>query len=476
MPLSDRERKELHDHIGEYLRVNGFASTAEIFEAECKEVVVQQPPPNSALERKYNSLLRLSKQLDDERKENKALRQQMEEMADPTQAARLNRSKDLMPASQPMYTLKGHTADVTAMAFHPTQPLLCSVADDGRGKVWDYDTGESDRTLSGHTGGVKCVAFSHDGVHVATGCDDTHIRIFSWEKAAQLRALFGHEHTVSWVEFVPPESTQLVSASRDHTCKVWDWQAGHCVRTVRHHREWVRFARVNRSGRSCVSADDTGQLMLWNTGDDHGRPPRIVGAHGAGGASPVPESAVFANHAAEEVLRGLVEKQSGAGGSVHADPRRSPAPAVGRTPSPLSEPGSAASPLDDQLAAARERKRRAQEEKQVQQDPLADSRFIASSGRDKEIQIFDLSNCSRVALLSGHDDWVHTLAFHVNGKALFSCSDDGDVRVWNLLDGRCTRKLKQCHDGAFVHSLAYHPAGRFLATCGEKQIKVWPCK
>lgn len=50
-----------------------------------------------------------------------------------------------------------------------------------------------------------------------------------------------------------------------------------------------------------------------------------------------------------------------------------------------------------------------------------------------------------VVTLLGHDNWVTDLCFHSNGRFLISVSDDKSMRVWDLLSGRCTRKLLNIH-------------------------------
>ena len=41
--------------------------------------------------------------------------------------------------------------------------LLCSASEDATIKVWDYETGDFERTLKGHTDSVQDIAFDHTG-------------------------------------------------------------------------------------------------------------------------------------------------------------------------------------------------------------------------------------------------------------------------------------------------------------------------
>src|SRR5262249_29376782 len=59
-------------------------------------------------------------------------------------------------------TLRGHTADVTGVAFSPDGTRLASGSRDGTVKVWEAATGRELLSLKGHTSFVSCVAFSPD--------------------------------------------------------------------------------------------------------------------------------------------------------------------------------------------------------------------------------------------------------------------------------------------------------------------------
>lgn len=62
--------------------------------------------------------------------------------------------------------------------------------------------------------------------------------------------------------------------------------------------------------------------------------------------------------------------------------------------------------------------------------------FLFSASRDKTIRLFNCSNGDQLAIFTGHDTWVRSLALHPTGKYLYSASDDKTVRIWDLNFGK----------------------------------------
>jgi platelet-activating factor acetylhydrolase IB subunit alpha len=44
--------------------------------------------------------------------------------------------------------------------FHPEYSILASCSEDASIKIWDFDSGELDKTLKGHTGSINHIDFN----------------------------------------------------------------------------------------------------------------------------------------------------------------------------------------------------------------------------------------------------------------------------------------------------------------------------
>ena len=76
-------------------------------------------------------------------------------------------------------------------------------------------------------------------------------------------------------------------------------------------------------------------------------------------------------------------------------------------------------------------------------------KILIACGADKLVRLFEDFNPKPP--LTGHLDWVYSLALAPDGKTLASGSWDGEVRLWNLADGKPIRTI--------LAAPGYKPAG-----------------
>ena len=99
-------------------------------------------------------------------------------------------------------------------------------SEDATVKLWDYETGEFERTLKGHTNAIQHMSFDSKGIFLATCSADLTIKLWDLQNDyVCVKTLYGHDHNVSCVIFHPSGDT-IISSSRDQTIKVWEVATG----------------------------------------------------------------------------------------------------------------------------------------------------------------------------------------------------------------------------------------------------------
>lgn len=78
-------------------------------------------------------------------------------------ARRAASQSDWVPRAPAGRVLTGHRSEITKVAFHPAYSILASASNDATIKIWDWETGEFERTLKGHTRAVNDIDFDSRG-------------------------------------------------------------------------------------------------------------------------------------------------------------------------------------------------------------------------------------------------------------------------------------------------------------------------
>ncbi|KAK7928882.1 hypothetical protein PG985_005880 [Apiospora marii] len=410
LSLSNKQAEELHKSIIAYLAANNLPNAAAAVRADLNlpEDVFDAATAKkyeNLLERKWTSIVRLQKKVMDLEARNTALQSEVDN-ATPLSLSKRADPASWLPKAPPQRTLESHQDTINCVAFHPIYSSIASGSDDCTIKIWDFELGELERTIKGHTRAVLDVDFGGPrGATLLASCS-SDLTIKLWDPANEyknIRTLPGHDHSVSAIRFIPsgvagaPTSgSQLVSASRDKTLKIWDVATGYCLRTLRGHGEWVRNVSPSIDGRFLISTGDDMTARLWDISATEPEAKVVMFGH-----EHFNECCAFAPPSSYQYL------------SQVAGLKRPP-------------------------------------------PPTSTAEFMATGSRDKTIRIWD-SRGVCLLTLRGHDNWVRALEFHPSGRYLLSASDDKTVRCWDFSqDGKCVKVVEDVHE-RFVTCLRWAP-------------------
>ncbi|MCP4591867.1 MAG: hypothetical protein GY842_14115 [bacterium] len=290
------------------------------------------------------------------------------------------------------------------------------------------------RTLTGHTDQVIAVAVTPDGRRAVSASADHTLKVWDLESGEELRTLTGHTFRV-WAVAVTPDGRRAVSASYGKILKVWDLESGAELCTLTGHTSNVRAVAVTPDGRRAVSASDDNTLKVWDL------------------------------ESGEELctLTGHTNRIWAV--AVTPDGRRVVSAAYDRTLKVWDlESGAELCTLTGHTSGVRA----------VAVTP--DGQQAISASRDKTLKVWDLEDGKELRTLTGHTSSVNAVAVTSDGRRAISASSDKTLKVWNLESEEDISTAAGTLTGHTdsIRAVAVTPDGRQAVSASyDKTLKVW---
>lgn len=172
-------------------------------------------------------------------------------------------------AGVPVKSLVGHSDFVQDVQVSSEGAYALSGSWDNTLSLWDLNTGER-RVFRGHTNDVTSVAFSPCNRQIVSGSRDRTIKV--WNTIGELKGDLGSGHTdwVSCVRFSPAVNQPLVvSGGHDGKVKVWSLAQPNwgLKASLDAHDGYVSSVCISPDGSLCASGGKDGVASLWDLTD-----------------------------------------------------------------------------------------------------------------------------------------------------------------------------------------------------------------
>jgi WD40 repeat protein len=196
--------------------------------------------------------------------------------------------------------LAGHGGEVASAAWSPDGARVVTASDDNTARVWDAATDTeiaSFKVIKGYERAIEVAAWSPDGARIVSALDDDTAQVWDAATGKEIVRLKGHcpplpeghrwhsrrvtnvrcaVNNAAWT----PDGARIVTASVDHTARVWDAATGKEIARLEGHDGSVLSAAWSPDGVRLVTESDDNTARVWEaaTGKEIAR----VEGHGGG--------------------------------------------------------------------------------------------------------------------------------------------------------------------------------------------------
>jgi len=163
---------------------------------------------------------------------------------------------------------KNPKPSVVGLSLSHDGKTLLAAGGDGIIRVWDFASGQLQRTLTGHINSIYIAAFSPNEKLIASSSRDTTARIWDSASGRELHKLGGFHCAVKSVAFSPNGKT-VAAVGNDGMLKLWDVKTGRELKSLVHSNSpdvdtGIYSVVFSRDGKKIYAGNGDGTISEWN--------------------------------------------------------------------------------------------------------------------------------------------------------------------------------------------------------------------
>ena len=343
-----------------------------------------------------------------------------------------------------VHELAGHDGDINRVRFAPEAPLAVTASDDNTAKLWNVETGSEIDTLSGHGSRVIDAAFSQDGKRILTASVDGALGLwrllqegtdYKVERIAMLR---GHERDVVSARF-SQDGEWIISASKDHTARLWQASEGQSFADSLSHPQDLRHFAFSPDGERVLTASKGGLVRMWDAATQAVLNEMDLSSDQSLGEDQRTSRQIIATAFSN---RGDLIALAHEGGAVS-----------------LHRPaGRAFEQAGDDLQGHDARVRSI--------DFSSDDARLVTSSADGRVKVWDRQSGKSLRTLALDGVRFRNAVFSPDDRQILTVSDDRAVRLWDSEDGGLIEEFLDLHEDD-VWAAGFSPDGLHIVTGSE---------
>lgn len=166
----------------------------------------------------------------------------------------------------PLQSLSTAQGELNSVAFSPDQQRLATAGDDGSVRIWDVPTWKPVRTIAADDQRAYGVRFTADGRTLVTCGESPEIRLWDVATGKLKKTLRGHQRAVEAI-VISPNGKHLASACSDDTARIWDLASGKTLHVLKGHQGRVVDVQYSPNGAHLLTGSIDHTIRLWRAAD-----------------------------------------------------------------------------------------------------------------------------------------------------------------------------------------------------------------